>query len=139
MGGDVGEAAGLDDRSTLEDDDAVGEGVRVDRIVGDEEADAVEGGEVAAQVAAHIAASTGVERGEGLVEQEQAWFGGQGAGQRDALRLAARQRSWAMVGVVGETDSLEPGHGADAGLGSGPRARSPKATFSSADRLGNSR
>ena len=73
----------------LEDDDAVGEGVGVDRIVGDEEADPVEGGEVAAQVAANVAASTGIEGGEGLIEQEQAWLGRQGAGQGDALRLAA--------------------------------------------------
>ena len=48
LGGDIGERAGLDDRTTFEDDDAVGECVGVDWIVGDEEADAVEGGEVAA-------------------------------------------------------------------------------------------
>ena len=89
LGGDIGEGAGLHDGTMLEDDDAVGEGVGVDGIVGDEEADTVEGGEVAAEVAADVAASTGIEGGEGFIEQEQAWLGGQRPGQGDTLRLAA--------------------------------------------------
>ena len=125
----------------FEDDDAVGEGVGVDGIVGDEQADAVEGGEVAAQVAANVAASAGVEGGEGLVEQEQARLGGQGAGEGDALRLAAGQGAGAVVGVVGEPDPFEPGVRRGPGLGSGRRRgraarrrRSPAPT-----RLGNNR
>ena len=49
----------------------------------------MEGGEVTAEVAANVAASTGVEGGEGFIEQEQAWLGCQGASQGDALGLAA--------------------------------------------------
>ncbi len=93
----------------FEDDDAVGEGVGVDGVVGDEEADAVERGEVAAQVAADVAAGAGVEGGERFVEQQQAGLGGQGPGQGDALGLAAGQGAGPVVGVVGEPDALEPG------------------------------
>ena len=71
-------------RPCFEDDDAVGEGVGVDGVVGDEEADAVERGEVAAQVAADVAAGAGVEGGERLVEEEQraARWPGRGRGRR---------------------------------------------------------
>ena len=48
---------------------------------------------MAAQVAADVAAGAGVERGERLVEQEQAGLGGQRPGQRDPLGLTARQRA----------------------------------------------
>ena len=92
MGGDLGERAGLDDAPCLEDGDAVGEGVGVDGVVGDEQPDAVERGEVPAQVAADLAAGAGVEGGEGLVEQQQAGLGGEGPGQGDALGLAAGER-----------------------------------------------
>ena len=117
-GGDVGEGAGLDDVAVFEDDDAVGEGVGVDGVVGDEEADAVERGEVAAEVAADVAAGAGVEGGEGFVEEQQAWLGGEGAGQGDALRLSAGQGAWPVVGVVGQPDTFEPRHGPAAGVGS---------------------
>ena len=40
-----------------------------------------------------VAASAGVERGEGLVEQQQPGVGGERAGKRGALRLPARQRA----------------------------------------------
>ena len=92
--------------SALEDDDAVGEGVGVDGVVGDEEADAVEGGEVAAQVAADVAAGAGVEGGERFVEEQQARLGRQRAGQGDALGLAAGEGARPVVGVVGEPDPL---------------------------------
>ena len=106
----------------FEDDDAVGEGVGVDGVVGDEEADAVEGGEVAAQVAADVAAGAGVEGGERFVEEQQARLGGEGAGQGDALGLAAGQGAGPVVGVVGEPDTLEPGGGAGSGVRLGDAA-----------------
>ena len=140
-GGDVGERAGLDDAARFEDDDAVGEGVGVDGVVGDEEADAVERGEVAAQVAADVAAGAGVEGGERLVEQQQAGLGGQGAGQGDALGLAAGQGAGPVAGVVGEPDALEPVRGAARGprawrrRGRAARRRRSRARV----RLGNSR
>ena len=128
-------------RPRFEDDDAVGEGVGVDGVVGDEEADAVERGEVAAQVAADVAAGAGVEGGERFVEEQQAGLGGQGAGEGDALGLPAGQGAGPVAGVVGEPDALEPVAGSWLGrpVLATPRARSPKATFSSAVRLGNSR
>ena len=140
-GGDLGERAGLHDPAGFEDHHPVGEGVGVDGVVGDEEADAVERGEVAAQVAAHVAAGAGVEGGQRLVEQQQPRLGGQRPGQRDPLRLPARQGSGSVAGVVGEPDALEPRRGACAGPSAfgTPRARRPNATFSSAVRLGNSR
>ena len=96
---------------------------------------------MAAQVAAHLAAGAGVERGERLVEQQQARLGGERPGEGDALRLPARQGARAVAGVVGEPDPLEPRRAPAPGPSAlaTPRARSPKATFSSAVRLGNSR
>ena len=78
-------------RSALDDDESVGEDDRIDGVVGDEQAGAVEGGEVAAQLRPHRHPGRGVEGGERLVEQEQARIGGQGPGEGDALRLAARR------------------------------------------------
>ncbi len=122
VGSDVGQGAGLDDATSFEDDDAVGEGVGVDRVVGDEEAHAVEGGEVAAQVPADVTAGAGVEGGERLVEEQQARLGGQGAGQGDALGLAAGEGAGPVGGVVGEPDTLEPGGGAGSGVRLGDAA-----------------
>ncbi len=103
----------------FEDDDAVGQGVGVDGVVGDEEPDAVEGGQVATQVPAHVAASAGIERGERFIEQEQARLGGQGAGQRHALSLAAGQGAGAVLGVVGQPDPLQPRRGLGTCLATG--------------------
>ena len=83
-------------------------GVGVDGIVGDEKADAVEGGQVAAEVAADLAAGADVEGGEGLVEEEKSGFGGQGAGEGDPLGLAARKLAGPVTGVVGQADPLQP-------------------------------
>ena len=46
-----------------------------------------------AQIPADVAPGAGVERGEGLVEQQQPRLGGQGAGERDPLGLPPRE--WA--------------------------------------------
>ena len=140
-GGDLGERAVLHDPARLEDHDPVGQGVGVDRVVGDEQADAVEGGQVAAQVAADLAAGAGVEGGQRLVEQQQAGLGGQRPGQRDPLGLAARQGPGPVAGVVGEADPLQPRRG----RGRGPRpwarrgraARTPRSR--ARVRFGNSR
>ena len=125
LGGDVGERAGLHDAPAFEDDDAVGQGVGVDGVVGDEQADAVEGGEVAAQVAADVAAGAGVEGGERLVEQEQAGLGGQRPGQRDPLRLAAGQRRgrWPAWSARPTRSSHAAARARAAGLGDAPGAQ----------------
>ena len=93
--GDVGEGAGLRDRASLEDDDPVGERVGVDGVVGDEQAHAVERGEVSPQVSPHVGAGAGVERGKRLVEQEQARLGRRAPGR---ARLVAPDRRRARPG-----------------------------------------
>ena len=122
LGGDVGERSGLDHPAGFEDDHPVGQGIGVDGVVGDEQPDPVEGGQVTAEVAAHVAAGADVEGGQRFVEQQQPWLGGQGPGERDALGLTAGQGSRAVAGVVGEPDPLEPGRGVGAGLDLGDAA-----------------
>ena len=83
-------------------------------------------------------ARAGVERGERLVEQQQAGLGRQRSGQGDTLRLAARQRARTVArrGRRGRPARATPIARARASALATPRARSPKATFSSAVRLG---
>ena len=71
------------------DDDEVGELHRLVLVVGDE--DGGEAGLVVdfAQAAAELLADAGVERAEGLVEEEHARLDGERAGEGDALALAA--------------------------------------------------
>ena len=52
-------------------------------------------------------AQAGVERGERLVEQHDLGVGGQRAGERDALALAAGQLVRVVLGAVREPDELE--------------------------------
>ena len=122
LGGHVGQRALLGDAARLEDDDTIGEGIGIDRIVGHQEADARERGQLLAQVAPHRPARAGVERGQRLVEQQQPGLGRHGAGQRDPLGLPARQRRWAVTGVVGQPDAFEPLTGAPPRLGLGHTA-----------------
>ena len=60
-----------------------------------------------------------VEGGHGFVEQKQSWFGGQRAGDGDALRLAARQLGRSPLGEICGTDRLEPPVGRGASSRSG--------------------
>jgi hypothetical protein len=47
-------------------------------------------------------------RGQGLVEQQQPGPYGQGAGERDPLRLPAGERTGPAAGVLGQADAVEP-------------------------------
>ena len=141
-GGDVGERSRLHDLAVFEDDEPVSERGGVERIVGHEQADAGERREMGAELAPHRAAGALVERGERLVEQQQAGFG-------DAVRGRARpagpDRPESSLGLhlraIGEPDLFErrrrPARRAAARLM--PRLRSPNATFSSTLRCGKSR
>src|SRR3546814_4653474 len=59
--------------------------------------------DLVAQVDAHL----GVERGQRLVEQQQARRGGDGAGERDALLLAARELRRVLAALIVEADEVE--------------------------------
>src|SRR5581483_10711784 len=94
-------------------------------VVGDDEPGAGAAPEFTAQEVAEFGAGGGVDGGEGLVEQEDGRFGGQGPGQGDPLGLAARELGGPEAGDVGEADLLQPLHGLGPGLGL-RRARSPQ-------------
>jgi hypothetical protein len=89
----------------------------------------------AAQPAAQFLAHLGVERAEGLVEQQHARLDRQRAGQRDALALAAGQLRGEAVGQPVELHEVEQFMHLLADLffgGALPRGftRRPKATLS---------
>ena len=63
-----------------------------------------------AQPAAQFLAYLGVERAERLVEQQNLRFDRQGAGERDALTLAAGQLTRKAVGERRELDQFEQAH-----------------------------
>jgi len=87
--GDLGGGAGLGDATVVEDDDVISQDGGIDRIMGDEETNTGERGEVAAKVAPDLVAGGGVERGERLVQQQDLRLGRERAGQCDSLRLSA--------------------------------------------------
>ncbi len=89
----------------------------------------------AAQPAAQLLAYLGIERAERLVEQQHARLHRQGAGQRDALTLAARELRGIAVGQPVELHQLQQRLHFLADLRftrASPRGftRRPKATFS---------
>ncbi len=88
---DLGRAAHLLDAAGVEDRHAVGQLHGLVLVVGDEDRGLAGALVDLAQPAAQVAAHAGVERAEGLVEQQHARLDGERAGQRHALALAARQ------------------------------------------------
>ena len=61
--------------------------------------------EMRAQIAPQLGADADVERGERLVEQQQARLRRERARERDALRLPARQLTGLLARVLGEADA----------------------------------
>ncbi|MNE99838.1 hypothetical protein D3C80_1985710 [compost metagenome] len=59
------------------------------------------------QPAAQVAADAGVQGAEGLVQQQQTGFDGQGAGQGDALALAAGQLAGIAAAVTLQLDQAQ--------------------------------
>ncbi|GAA3114676.1 hypothetical protein GCM10020254_71480 [Streptomyces goshikiensis] len=116
-------AGDLDGRGVLEGlpvgqyEDPVGERNGLDGVVGDDEADAAELGEVDAQGVPHTGPGGLVEGGEGLVQEQQPGPGGEGAGQGDALGLASGELGGLAVGEVADAEPVQPGLGPRAGLG----------------------
>ena len=116
VGGDrLGEGA---QPAVLEVDDAVGD-VEDAVVVGDQQhRDALLLGEVVHQVH-HLAAGLLVERGGGLVGQDQARAAGEGARDRHALALSARELRGILLRALAEADSVEHRLGAPARFGAG--------------------
>ncbi len=55
----------------------------------------------------HLEPGQRVQRGEGLVEQQQFGLADQGAGERGTLGLTARQGEWPGIEPMGEPDLLQ--------------------------------
>ena len=87
--GDLAGRPRLHQAPVFDDDQAVGEDHRVERVMGDQQGGAAEVGEVVTQPGADLQTSVGVEGRERFVEQQQPGRGCQRAGEGDALGLAA--------------------------------------------------
>jgi len=99
--------ADLLDAGVVHDDDFVGEFEGFLLVVGDENGGEVDAFVEFAEPAAEFLADFGVERAEGFVEQEDFGLGGEGAGEGDALALAAGELVGPTVGDAGELDKVE--------------------------------
>src|SRR5581483_6200274 len=118
-GRDVGRGPGVRDAAALEDDEPVRERDRLDRIVRHEEPHARLPRQVRAEIAAQAPARLRVQGRERLVEEEERRPERERAGERHALRLAARQLARLPLGERGDPEALEPlARGA---IGRGPR------------------
>ena len=95
------------DLAVVHHDDAVGHLHGLLLVVRDEHAGDVHLVVQAAQPAAQVLAHLGVECAERLVEQQHLGLDGQGAGQGDALTLAARELMRVAVGDPVELHELE--------------------------------
>ncbi|CAM5601086.1 hypothetical protein SGRIM128S_06429 [Streptomyces griseomycini] len=111
---DVGGRALLHDPALLHDDQAVGQHHGVQRVVRDEHGDGLEGGQVAAELGAHLQPGAGVQGGERFVQEQQPGVGGRARAR--ATRRAwppERRRGWhrrARPGRRGPA-TQRPGHG----------------------------
>ena len=112
---DLVRRAFLLDAALVHHHDAVGHFHGLFLVVGDEDAGDVHLVMQAAQPAAQLLAHLGVERTEGLVEQQHLGLNGQSAGQGDALALTTGELVRVTVGDPVELHELEQlGHlGAD--------------------------
>ena len=100
-------AAVLLDPSGVHDDDAIGELERLFLIVRDEDARHVNLLVQPPEPPAKLLPDLGIERAEGLVEQQDLRFDRQRSRQRDALPLTARQLTRIPVAEVIELNQLE--------------------------------
>jgi hypothetical protein len=106
-----------------QDDHAVGEVAREIGVVrGDEEAPAFSS--EAAKSLSERSAAGGIQRGGGLVHEKKRRIHGEGAGDGDALRLAARKLARERARPADDAEVVEQRHGPLAGL----RGRSARDT-----------
>ena len=104
---DVLRRAELLDPAAVHHRDEVGGGHRLGLVVGDVDRGVAVGVVQAADLEAHLLAQIGVEVGQRLVEQQRLRLDDQGAGERDALLLAAGQFARIALGEVGELGGRE--------------------------------
>src|SRR5690606_34023446 len=118
-----GGGADLLDPALDHDDDAVRELQRLFLVVGDEDGGVAGGVVDRAQPAAQLAADLRVERAERLVEQQYLRLDRHGAGERDALALAAGKLRGIALLQPGQLYQVEQLRGAAADLGLGGTRR----------------
>ena len=116
---DVVGRADLLDRALAHHHEAVGELERLFLVVGHEHGGVAGLVVDLAQPLAQLLADLRVERAERLVEQQHARLDGEGAGERDALALAARELLRIALVEAGELDEVEQLHA----RGGGSRVR----------------
>jgi hypothetical protein len=95
------------DAAAFEKDNARRQEQRFAKIVGDEDDGLAETAREGAEFALKLCARDGIERTEGLVHQEDGRIGGEGAGDADALALAAREFVRAAGGEFGGIEANE--------------------------------
>ena len=101
------------DLAVAEADDAVGpRDGEVDLVQAADDGEPLVGGDLADE-RHHLVARLGVERGDRLVGEEDARVLHEGAGDRHALLLAARQGVGALVGAVEQPDAVEVPEGGE--------------------------
>ena len=105
---DVGRTAFLHDRAALENHQPVGEGHGVDRVVGHEQLRTREIGELATDLPPQRSPGPGVDRGQRFVEKQKSRRWSQGAGERHALGLSARELVGSAAGHIADAGPLEP-------------------------------
>jgi hypothetical protein len=104
---DFARRADLLDQPLVHDHHAVGDRQRFLLVVGDQDGGHPEALLQQADFAAQAHAHLRVERGQRLVEQQQARRSRERARQRNALLLAARQLPWIFRAAVGEPDQRQ--------------------------------
>ncbi len=110
-GGGVGVLRVGEDESVAQGDDAVGVGGE-DRVVGDEDEGCAFGLVEVEEELEDSGAVGGVEVAGGLVGEHDGGAEDEGAGERDALLLAAGELDGVVVEAVAEADGGEEGAGA---------------------------
>ena len=120
VGAEGGGGAGLDELAVVEDEDFIADVFDDGEVVADEEVGEVEFFLEVLEEADDLGLDADVEGADGFVTDDEAGFDGEGAGDADALALAAGEFAGAAVEVVGvEADFLEEGGGAVSAVGGG--------------------
>ncbi len=118
VGQDGAGVAGFDDGAVVHEDEGVAGFAGEAHFVGDDDHGHAVGGEVAHDVE-DFADEFGVQGGGGFVEEHEFGAHGQGAGDRDALLLAAGELAGVGGGLVGQPDAGQQGVGAVQDVASG--------------------